>query len=102
MKFILGVVSAAAVAAASMGSAMAAPQIVRAGPPAAPISGVVVVQDAGGVDIAYASGVPGSAKAGDTKAQTVDSLTKLLAGLKAQGFGAGDIVMMRVYLVGDP
>jgi enamine deaminase RidA (YjgF/YER057c/UK114 family) len=26
----------------------------------------------------------------------------LLDGLKAQGFGAGDVVMMRVYLVADP
>jgi enamine deaminase RidA (YjgF/YER057c/UK114 family) len=102
MKFVLALASAAAVAAAPIGAAMAAPQITRAGPAAAPISGVVVVRDVGGVDIAYASGVPGSAKAGDTKAQTVDSLTKLLAGLKAQGFGAGDVVMLRVYLVGDP
>ena len=102
MKFVLALASAAAIAAAPMGAAMAAPQITRAGPAAAPISGVVVVRDVGGVDIAYASGVPGSATAGDTKAQTIDSLTKLLAGLKAQGFGPGDIVMMRVYLVGDP
>jgi enamine deaminase RidA (YjgF/YER057c/UK114 family) len=102
MKFVLALASAAVVAAAPMIPATAAPEITRAGPAAAPISGVVVVHDVGGVDIAYASGVPGSAKVGDTKAQTVDSLTKLLAGLKTQGFGAGDIVMMRVYLVGDP
>jgi enamine deaminase RidA (YjgF/YER057c/UK114 family) len=63
---------------------------------------VVVLHDVVGVDIAFASGTPGSASAGDTKAQTVDSLTKLLAGLKAQGFSTGDVVMLRVYLVGDP
>jgi enamine deaminase RidA (YjgF/YER057c/UK114 family) len=45
--------------------------------------------------------VPGAAK-GDTKAQTIDSLTKLLANLQAQGFAPGDVVMMRVFLVGDP
>ena len=89
-------------AAAPIAPTFAAPQITRAGPADFPISGVVVVHDVGGVDVAYASGTPGSAKAGDTKAQTIDSLTKLLAGLKAQGFGPGDIVMMRVYLVGDP
>lgn len=83
-------------------SANAAPLIERAGAAAAPISGVVVVRDVGGADIAYASGVPGDPKAGDTRAQTVNSLTKLLKGLEAQGFSAGDVVMMRVFLVGDP
>ena len=90
------------VAAAPMAPVIAAPEITRVGPANFPISSVVVVHDVGGVDIAFASGTPGSATAGDTKAQTVDSLTKLLAGLKAQGFGAGDVVMLRVYLVGDP
>ena len=89
-------------AVALAGSAGAAPEIVRAGPAAAPISGVVVVKGVGGVDIAYASGIPGAASAGDTKGQTVDALTKMTANLKAQGFGMGDVVMMRVFLVGDP
>jgi enamine deaminase RidA (YjgF/YER057c/UK114 family) len=102
MKFVVAFASAAVLAAAPITSVLAAPEIIRAGPAASPISGVVVVRDAGGVDTAYASGIPGSAQAGDTKAQTIDSLTKLLAGLKAQGFGAGDIVMMRVFLVADP
>jgi enamine deaminase RidA (YjgF/YER057c/UK114 family) len=92
----------AALVAGAGGVAYAAPEILRVGPPTAPISQVVVAKDVGGVDIAWASGVPGSVKAGDTKAQTIDSLTKLLANLKAQGFGAGDIVMMRVFLVADP
>lgn len=102
MRLVLALASAVAMAAAPMGSTFAAPQITRVGPANFPISGVVVVRNVGGADIAFASGTPGSAKAGDTKAQTIDSLTKLLAGLKAQGFGAGDIVMLRVYLVGDP
>ncbi len=91
-----------ALASVSISSLTYAAEIVRVGPPAAPISQVVVVKGVGGVDIAYASGVPGAVKAGDTKAQTIDSLTKLLANLEAQGFGPGDIVMMRVFLVADP
>ncbi len=96
------ILASLAAAASLAGSAYAAPEIVRAGAGAFPISNVVVVKGVGGVDIAYASGVPGAAAAGDTKAQTVDSLTKLAANLKAQGFGLGDVVMMRVFLVGDP
>jgi enamine deaminase RidA (YjgF/YER057c/UK114 family) len=102
VKTLIVLASAAVLAVAPLTTAWAAPEITRAGPPTAPISGVVVVKNVGGADIAYASGAPGAASAGDTKAQTVDALTKLLAGLKAQGFGPGDIVMMRVYLVGDP
>jgi enamine deaminase RidA (YjgF/YER057c/UK114 family) len=106
-SFCVGLASVVALGSAGMAAALplaasAAPQVVRSGPPDFPISGVVVVKDAGGVDIAYASGVPGPAAAGDTKAQTVAALSRLIDGLKAQGFGAGDIVMMRVYLVGDP
>jgi enamine deaminase RidA (YjgF/YER057c/UK114 family) len=102
MKLLAGLASLAVVFASSA-VCVHAGEIVRSGRPDAPISGVVVVKDVGGMDFAYASGVPGSAKAGpDTKTQTIDSLTKLIANLKAQGFGAGDIVMMRVYLVGDP
>jgi enamine deaminase RidA (YjgF/YER057c/UK114 family) len=82
--------------------AFAAPEVARFGAATAPISTVTVAKDVGGVDIAWASGVPGSPKAGDTKAQTLDSLTKLMANLKAQGFGPGDVVMMRVFLVADP
>jgi enamine deaminase RidA (YjgF/YER057c/UK114 family) len=82
--------------------ARAAPEIVRVGAGTFPISSIVVVKGVGGVDIAYASGVPGDGKLVGTEAQTADSLTKLLANLKGQGFGPGDIVMMRVFLVGDP
>jgi enamine deaminase RidA (YjgF/YER057c/UK114 family) len=92
----------AALACALPLAATAATEVVHVGPDAAPISMVTVVKGIGGADMAYASGVPGAAAAGDTKAQTIDALTKLLAGLKAQGFGAGDVVMMRVFLVGDP
>jgi enamine deaminase RidA (YjgF/YER057c/UK114 family) len=94
--------SAAAAFVCLAGSAQAAPEIVRAGAGTFPISSIVVAKNVGGADIAYASGVPGDAKAGDTKAQTIDALTKLASALKSQGFGMGDVVMMRVYLVGDP
>jgi enamine deaminase RidA (YjgF/YER057c/UK114 family) len=91
-----------AVCGAVATSATAAPEIVRGGAPKSPISSIVVVKGVGGADIAYASGTPGAASAGDTKAQTIDSLTKLAATLKSQGFELGDVVMLRVFLVADP
>jgi enamine deaminase RidA (YjgF/YER057c/UK114 family) len=39
---------------------------------------------------------------GDTKTQTASALGKIEALLKEQGLGMGDVVMMHVYLVGDP
>ena len=39
---------------------------------------------------------------GDTKAQTVSTLNVIQGILKEQGLGMGDIVQMRVYLIGDP
>lgn len=39
---------------------------------------------------------------GDTKAQAASSLGKIEALLKEQGLGMGDVVMMHVYMVGDP
>lgn len=39
---------------------------------------------------------------GDTEAQTLSVLSRLEAGLKAQGLGFGDVVQAHVYLVGDP
>ncbi len=39
---------------------------------------------------------------GDTKAQSLSALTKIEAILKEQGLGMGDVVMMHVYLAGDP
>jgi enamine deaminase RidA (YjgF/YER057c/UK114 family) len=95
------IAAALALSALLAGSAGAA-TITRAGAGAFPISSIVVVEGAGGVDTAYVSGTPGSASAGDTKAQTVDALTKIETTLKSKGFGMGDVVMMRVFLVGDP
>src|SRR5580698_5773205 len=39
---------------------------------------------------------------GDTKAQSMSSLTKIQAILKEQGLDMGDVVMMHVFLAGDP
>jgi len=39
---------------------------------------------------------------GDTKTQAASALSKIEALLKEQGLGMGDVVMMHVYLVGDP
>ncbi|HUB30833.1 MAG TPA: RidA family protein [Terracidiphilus sp.] len=39
---------------------------------------------------------------GDTEAQAMSALTKIQAILKEQGLTMGDVVMMHVYLAGDP
>jgi enamine deaminase RidA (YjgF/YER057c/UK114 family) len=39
---------------------------------------------------------------GDTKTQTTSVLGKIETLLKEQGLGMGDVVMMHVYMVGDP
>jgi enamine deaminase RidA (YjgF/YER057c/UK114 family) len=39
---------------------------------------------------------------GDTETQTMSTLTKIQASLKIEGLTMGDVVMMHVYLVGDP
>lgn len=75
-----------------------------------PISSGVIIPP--GAEIYYVSGIvpsvvdkdadPGSVEAfGDTRQQTISVLTKMKAAMEAQGWSLGDIVMMRVYLVGD-
>jgi enamine deaminase RidA (YjgF/YER057c/UK114 family) len=39
---------------------------------------------------------------GDTETQTMSTLTKIQAALKTEGLGMADVVMMHVYLAGDP
>src|SRR5215469_16512344 len=57
-------------------------------------------------DTLYVSGQTASPASqgvwGDTKTQATSALSKIEALLKAQGLGMGDVVMMHVYLVGDP
>ena len=81
------------------GLCSAAP-VTRVGAGAFPISSVVVAP--AGSDVVYVSGTTAAVTTGDTKAQTIGTLTKISDLLKAQGMGLGDIVMMRVFLVGDP
>lgn len=99
--------------AALAGSALApqaqAQEIVRGGDPKSPIAGVVTVP--AGYDTIYVSGMTppviddkatGVAKFGDTKTQTLGVIGRIEAALKSQGATLGDVVMMRVLLVGDP
>jgi enamine deaminase RidA (YjgF/YER057c/UK114 family) len=60
-------------------------------------TGVVVPA---GWETFYVSGIPSNV-VGGTEAQTTDVLTKLGEVLKAQGYGFGDVVNVKVYLVGD-
>ncbi len=39
---------------------------------------------------------------GDTEAQTMSTLSKIEASLKSEGLSMGDVVMMHVYMAGDP
>jgi enamine deaminase RidA (YjgF/YER057c/UK114 family) len=86
-----------------------AQEIVRGGDPKSPIASVVTVP--AGYDTIYVSGMTppvidekatGAAKFGDTKTQTMGVLGRIEAALKTQGATMGDVVMMRVLLVGDP
>ena len=70
-----------------------------------PISSVVAVP--AGATLVYVSGTTAPAAAagatpGDTQAQTVGALQRISEVLKGQGLGLADVVMMRVYLAGDP
>lgn len=79
--------------------------------PASPVAASVVVPS--GYETVYVSGMTaglidpsapaGSVAAyGSTAVQTESALKRLAAVLAAQGLGLGDVVQMRVYLVGDP
>ena len=54
-----------------------------------------------GASTLYLSGVPSNV-AGGTGPQTADVLKKLGEGLTAAGYGYGDVVNAKVYLVADP
>jgi enamine deaminase RidA (YjgF/YER057c/UK114 family) len=54
-------------------------------------------------DVANADAPKGTPEAyGDTQAQAASVLKKLKANLAAEGLGFGDVVQVRVFLVGDP
>lgn len=82
-------------------------QVVHLGAPTAAIASAVSVPP--GYRTLYVSGqTPSPVKAGppadfgDTKTQTLSVLGKIRDILVSQGMDMGDVVMMRVYLVGDP
>lgn len=86
-------------------------QVVHAGPAASPIAEIVTVP--AGSKLFYLSGVlpavadpkapPGTPAAyGDTTTQAISCFKKIQATLAAQGLTLGDVVMMRIYMVGDP
>jgi enamine deaminase RidA (YjgF/YER057c/UK114 family) len=101
-------------------AALAGPAVARAEPPPvmrgyaapdSPIAASVVVPP--GYSTVYLSGMtagvsdPSAPKGtvaayGSTAVQTESALKRISAALEAQGLGFGDVVAMRVYLVGDP
>jgi len=104
-KLICGILALA------ISSSAAAEVPKRIGAEAAPIStsvsvptGSRLVYVSGTVpDVADAAAPEGStARFGDTETQTRSILKKIDAALAAQGLGLGDVVMMRVFLVGPP
>jgi enamine deaminase RidA (YjgF/YER057c/UK114 family) len=100
-------VAGLALALTMAGAAVAAPAKTVPSPGAtaeaiarSPISAGALVS--AGSTIFFVSGIPGAAAAGNTEAQTTDSLTKLKAVLEANGFKMADVANAKVYLVGDP
>ena len=92
-------------------AASAAEGVVHLGPPEGAIATAVAVPP--GYGMVYVSGMvppvidpkapPDSVAAyGDTKTQTLGVLQRLSDALKLRGLSFSDVVMMRVYLVGDP
>jgi enamine deaminase RidA (YjgF/YER057c/UK114 family) len=105
----------AAASLATMSAAPASAQVKFIGAPTSAISRAVVVP--AGYDMVYVSGItppalnvgaPAGAPAGtptdfgDTKTQTIGIIKQIEDILKAEGLTLGDVVMMRVLLVGDP
>ncbi|HEX4508237.1 MAG TPA: RidA family protein [Alphaproteobacteria bacterium] len=65
-----------------------------------PIARMVTVP--AGATTYYLSGMLAPAAEGDTKTQTVGALGEIKKALAAQNLDMADVVMMHVYLVGDP
>jgi enamine deaminase RidA (YjgF/YER057c/UK114 family) len=106
------ILAAALAAPLALGAAAVhAQEVVHVAAPTSPIASVVVVP--AGYETIYVSGMTPppldpkgdpalTATFGDTKTQTLGVLTRIQDALKAQGADMGDVVMMRVLLVGDP
>ncbi|MBB6252327.1 RidA family protein [Nitrospirillum iridis] len=108
---VLATIITAAGVISSSGPATAKQAITRTDAGSFPISAAVNVP--AGADVVYLSGMTpavadpnapkGSPQAyGDTATQTVSVLNKIKDALAAQKLTLGDVVMMHVYLVGDP
>ena len=109
-RLILAAAALTSLLAIGTGAANAQ-EIVRGGSPTSPIASVVTVP--AGYDTIYVSGMTPPAldpkgdtalpaTFGDTKTQTMGVLKRIEEALKSQGATMGDVVMMRVLLVGDP
>lgn len=111
-RLAISAISALVLTVAPM-AALAAPDAVQRNyaAPDAPIAASVIVPP--GYSTVYISGMTagisdpsaprGSVAAyGSTAVQTESALRRIQSSLQAQGLGLGDIVAMRVYLVGDP
>jgi enamine deaminase RidA (YjgF/YER057c/UK114 family) len=103
-KFLLPALAAGLALAAA---ASADAQIVHINPAKGAIAQAVTVP--AGSDTIYVSGITADpldkakpTELGDTKAQTISELGKIQDILKAQGYTLSDVVMMRVFLAGDP
>jgi enamine deaminase RidA (YjgF/YER057c/UK114 family) len=81
-------------------SAARAADIVHTQTDQSPIAKMVTVP--AGVTTYYLSGMLAAAAEGDTKTQTIGALGEIKKALATQNLDMGDIVMMHVYLVGDP
>jgi len=103
--------TAAALAAAFLAQSAIAQEVVHQGPPESPIASLTAVPP--GYGMVYVSGMTppvidpkapagSTATYGDTKTQTLGVLKRLSDALQSRGLTFADVVMMRVYLVGDP
>ena len=94
--FALGLAVLAGLAAQSSFAA----DIVHSQTDQSPIAKMVMVP--AGVTTYYLSGMLAPAAEGDTKTQTIGALGEIKKALATQNLDMGDVVMMHVYLVGDP
>jgi len=105
------VCAAAALFAGAFLAQTASAQVVHQGPPEAAIASLTAVPP--GYGMVYVSGMTppvidpkapagSTATYGDTKTQTLGVLKRLSDALQSRGLTFSDVVMMRVYLVGDP
>ena len=114
MKKLLGLIAGGVLAAAGPAQAAGIERITNATGGGLILQGVAVPA---GADLLYLSGQLASpidpakqaspatlttADLGDTKTQTISTLTKIKAMLAARGYQMSDVIKLTVFLVGDP